>query len=104
VRFPRGGGRVLGVHGPGSFHRLHGRAPIAHSLEQRRIQAQAARRGPDRVVAAQVASDDDLEARTGATAGLPGDLEYSPLVGTSAATVAVTQQRLRNKQKRKAEV
>jgi hypothetical protein len=36
VRFPRGGGRVLGVHGTGSFHRLPVGAKQAQSLRAAR--------------------------------------------------------------------
>jgi hypothetical protein len=62
LRVPRGGGRVLGVHGPGRFHGLHRRSAIARAGGDGRIAAEPTRRGPDRVRPIEVAADGHLQA------------------------------------------
>lgn len=86
MRFPRCGRRVLGIHGIGSFHRLHGHPAIARALGYGWVVAQPTRPMPDRVLAGEMPADRDLQTRTGAPPRLPGQLKRAPVEGDGVVT------------------
>src|SRR6478609_6224465 len=75
MRFPRCGGRALGVHGTGTFHSPYGRPAIARTLEHGWKVTQAAGSSPDRVLAVEMAANRDPQSHARASARLLRDLE-----------------------------
>jgi len=75
VRFPRGGGRALRVHGPGSFHGPDDAPRLVRVDRRGSILGEAPRADPNRVRALEMSADQDAQSRTRSSARLRRNLE-----------------------------